>query len=73
MLTQVLNQEVPSYKSEQKERLSDALQRMLSTSSIDENDENDVKSLTESYHKYKGEYVKHLEFNPANESLSKCF
>ena len=30
-----------------------------------------VKSLTESYHKYKKKYVKHLSFNPEEENLSK--
>ena len=70
MLTQELSQLVPSYKGEQKERLSVALQRMLSTSSADEKID-EVKSLTESYHKYKREYVKHLGFNPDNKNLSK--
>ena len=32
----------------------------------------EVKSFTESYHKYKREYVKHLSFNPEDENLSKC-
>ena len=31
---------------------------------------NEVKSFTESYHKYKREYVKHLSFNPEQENLS---
>ena len=33
----------------------------------------EVKSLTESYHKYKSEFVKHLSFNLEQENLSKCF
>ena len=33
--------------------------------------EDGLKSLTESYHKYKREYVKHLGFNPEEENLSK--
>ena len=33
----------------------------------------EVKSASESYHKYKRKYVKHLCFNPDNENLSKCF
>ena len=33
----------------------------------------DMKSMTEEYHRYKGQYVKHLNFNPDNENLSKCF
>ena len=37
-----------------------------------EKEEDGVKSLTESYHKYKREYVKHLSFNPEEENLSKC-
>ena len=37
-----------------------------------EEEENEVKSLTESYHKYKREYVKHLRFDPEDENLSKC-
>ena len=31
-----------------------------------------VKTVTESYHKYKREYVKHLRFNPEEENLSRC-
>ena len=69
MLTQELIEE-KRYKTESKERLSIALQRMLSTSSADEKIDI-VKSLTESYHKYKREYVKHLSFNPEEENLSK--
>ena len=70
MLTQELSH--VAWERESKERLSVALQRMLSTSAVDENID-EMKSLTESYHKYKREYVKHLSFNPNNENLSKCF
>ena len=31
-----------------------------------------VPKVTESYHKYKREFVKHLCFNPEEENLSKC-
>ena len=41
---------------------------ILADKAVDE-----VKLLTENYHKYKGEYVKHLSFNPEDENLSKCF
>ena len=64
MLTQELG-----YGS-QIERLNVALQEMFSASADKKVDE--VKSLAESYHKYKHEYVKHLCFNPDNENLSKC-
>ena len=70
MLTQELSQ-LSNVKSESKERLSVALQRMLSSAVDEKIDE--VKSLTESYHKYKREYVKNLNFNPDNENISKCF
>ena len=48
----------------------DALQEMFSASSADEK-EDEVMSLTEGYHKFKREYVKHLAFNPDNKQLSK--
>ena len=32
-----------------------------------------LKLLTEKYHKYKREYLKHLCFNPEGENLSKYF
>ena len=67
MLTQELIHGVSFLENGSKERL----QQMFATSTKEEED--GMKSCTESYHKYKGEYVKHLEFNPANESLSKCF
>ena len=52
-----------------KERLFAALEQMFPISA--EEKINRVKSLTESYHKYKGEYVQHLSFNPDNKNLSK--
>ena len=41
---------------------------ILADKTVDE-----VKLLTENYHKYKGEYAKHLSFNPEDENLSKWF
>ena len=52
-----------------KKRLHVALQRLFPISADERVDE--VKSLTEKYHKYKWEYVKHLVFNPDEENLSK--
>ena len=70
MLTQELSKTVYKYNAESKERLSVALNRMLSNS-LGDDEIDEVKSLTESYHKYKREYVKHLSFDPANENLGK--
>ena len=56
---------------ESKERLNVALHQMFPASTDGKADE--VKSASESYHKYKRKYVKHLCFNPDNENLSKCF
>ena len=51
-----------------KEFLYVALQQMFPTSSGEKVDE--VKALTESYHKYKMEYLKHLSFNlPLNQTV----
>ena len=69
MLTEELIEE-RGYNPESKERLSVALNRMLSNSLEDE-EIDEVKLLTESYHKYKRGYVKHLSFTPANENLGK--
>ena len=62
----MLSNGVKYWKSGYQERL----QQMFPTSSDEEIDE--VKSFTESYHKYKRGYVKHLRFNPEEENLSKC-
>ena len=43
----------------------------MSSASVNDN-AHDLKSLTEIYHKYKRDYVKHLFFNPGEENLSKC-
>ena len=56
---------------ESQERLNVALQQMFPASADGKADE--VKSVSESYHKYKRKYVKHIRFNADNENLSKCF
>ena len=69
-----LTEELNSYawkQSVSKERVLVALQQMFPTSADEKVD--NIKSLTESYHRYKREYVKHLNFNPQAETLSKCF
>ena len=68
---QALTQELGHGRQiESKERLNAALQQMFPASAEGKVDE--VKSLTEIYHKYKREYAKHLSFNPVSENLSKC-
>ena len=66
MLTQELSHGVLYWRGGSKE----SLQQMFLTSTDEEED--GMKSFTESYHKYKREYVKHLNFNPEEENLSKC-
>ena len=70
MLTQELLYGVQwSYGYEEsRDRLHAALQQMFPASADEKGD--DLKSLTESYHKYKKEYVKHIGFNPEEENLS---
>ena len=51
-------------------RIEAVLQRMFPSSSVNEKVGN-VKALTEAYHKYKREYVKHLSFIPEGENLGK--
>ena len=68
-LTEEIYHGVKSWEKGSKERLHAALQQMFLTSADEEVD--DVKSLTESYHKYKREYVKHLGFNSDNTNLCK--
>ena len=46
-----------------------ALPQMFST--LPAMEEDDSKSLTERYHKYKREYVKFITFSPEEESLGK--
>ena len=51
-------------------RIEALLQKIFPSSSATEKVDN-VKTLTDAYHKYKMEYVKHLSFNPEGENLSK--
>ena len=69
MLTQELTDGVQDWiwKDESKK---EQLQQLFPASTDEDID--GVKSLTESYHNYKREYVKHLSFNPEEETLSKC-
>ena len=66
-LTEEIYNGVRIWNSGSKERVHTALQQIFPTSA--DEDVDDVKSLTESYHKYKREYVKHLGFNPDNKNL----
>ena len=52
------------------QRMDAVLQQMFPNSLVDEEDQ-DVTSLTETYHKYKREYVQQLLFDPEDETLSK--
>ena len=56
---------------ESRDHLYATLQKIFPTSTEETVDE--VQSMTERYHKYKREYVKHLSFNLDNENLSKFF
>ena len=69
MLTQKLSHGVEWRGNEFKEDFDAFLQQIFPTSIEEKTDE--VKTLTEIYHKYKREYVKHLSFNADNENLSK--
>ena len=51
-------------------RIEAVIQQMFPSSSTNEEVGN-VKALTEAYHNYKREYVKHLSFTPEGENLSK--
>ena len=66
MLTQELSYGVSFREIGSKERL----QQMFPTSA--EGEEAGIKSFTDTYYKYKREYVKHLNFNPEEGNLSKC-
>ena len=57
------------HPSDENKRRLVALPQMFSTSAAMEED--NLNSLTERYHKYKREYVKHITFNPEKESLGK--
>ena len=52
-----------------KDRLDLALEKILPVT--EEDKEDDVKSLTKEYHKYKREYVKHIFFSTKKKNLSK--
>ena len=51
-------------------RIEAVLQQMFPSSSENEKVGN-MKALTEAYHNYKREYVKHLSFTPEGENLSR--
>ena len=55
------------WKDEHYELFNDALKQIFPSTTFEREDQ--VKSLTEAYHKYKSKYVKHLFFNPDNENL----
>ena len=55
---------------ESKDRMIAALQQMF-PAALTERKLKDVTRLTETYHKYKREYVKHLSFDPNNGNHSK--
>ena len=52
-------------------RIEAVLQQMFSGSSSANEKVGNVKALTEAYHNYKREYVKHLSFTPEGENLSR--
>ena len=52
------------------ERVDAGLQQLFPISSANEK-LNDLKTLTEKYHQYKMDYVRHLSFTPEEENLSK--
>ena len=56
-------------QKESKERFLTALQQMFAAS-VDKKVD-DLKSLTNKYHKYKRKYVKHLSFHPDKKKYSK--
>ena len=58
-----------TFSDSNKERLHATFKQMFPT--YEEKKVDEVKSLTESYHKYKREYVKHLSFSPDTDNLSK--
>ena len=55
------------WKSKDKELFNDALLEIFPSSTFERDEQ--VKALTEAYHKYKRNYVKHLFFNPDNKNL----
>ena len=69
MLYKELANELTWGRVENREQFRVALQERFPISAEEKVDE--VQSVTESYHKYKHEYVKHLSFNVDNKKLSK--
>ena len=53
----------------EKESFYDAIQEIFPSAMLEREDQ--AKSLTEAYHKYKSNYVRHLFFDPDNENLCK--
>ena len=66
MLTKEMSHGITSWRSGSKERL-----QQMFPSSASEEEEDELKSFTENYHKYKREFVKLIGFNPEEEHLSK--
>ena len=58
-------------QEESKQRIMAALQQMFPALVATVNDMDEVARLTESYYKYKREYVKHLSFNLDNQDPGK--
>ena len=56
-------------QEESKQRMLAVLQQMFPA--LGESNVDDMTEFTESYHKYKKNFVKHLLFNPNNKNLSK--
>ena len=52
------------------ERIDAGLQQLFPTSTANEK-VNNLKTLTEAYHQYKMDYVRHVSFTPEGENLSK--
>ena len=52
------------------ERIDTGLQQLFPTFTANEK-VNNLKTLTEKYHQYKMDYVRHLSFTPEGENLSK--
>ena len=70
-LTEEIYDGVDYWRSGSQERVHTAMQQIFSTSA--DEDVDDVKSLRESYHKYKRGYAKHHRFNPYIENLCKYY
>ena len=55
-----------------KKEIHEALQQILPPAEV-KREEDDLKPLTDAYHKYKREYVKQITFNPDADNLSIFF